>query len=407
MSKICDIAIIGAGPYGLSLAAHLNARGIEHRVFGKPLDTWRAHMPKDMHLKSDGFASNLDTPEDGGTLEAYCRERDLPYADQGVPVRLDVFNAYAGWFQKRFVPNLEEKHVVSLEKSANGFMLMLEDGERFEARKVVNAVGITWFAHVAPKLAALPDWAASHAFAHRDVDRFKGREVVVLGAGASAIDLAALLKDSGADVRVMAHADHIRFHAAPDPMDGTVLRQLRQPQSGIGPGWRSFLCVNAPLLFHRLPERMRLRATKNHLGPAPGWFMRERFEGRIPAMLGYEVLHAQTEGDRVALRVADRNGDQSTVTCDHVIGATGYRPELFKLPYLTAGLRHAIDQVENTAILNDQFETSVPGLYFTGPAAANSFGPLMRFMVGAEFAAPRLAAHLAHKLGARHLKRAA
>ncbi len=398
MTKICDVAIIGAGPYGLSLAAHLNASGIDFRVFGKPLDTWREHMPKDMHLKSDGFASNLDTPETGGTLEEYCRAHDLPYADQGLPVRLDIFNAYSGWFQKRFVPNLEETHVVGLEKSPNGFLLTLESGERFEARQVVNAVGISWFAHIAPKLAALPDWAASHSFAHRDGERFKDREVVVLGAGASAIDLAAHLKDSGADVRVMAHAGRVRFHDAPDPMDGTLLKQIRNPSTGIGPGWRSFLCVHAPLLFHRMPERLRLKATKNHLGPAPGWFMRERVEGRIPMLLGRDILHAQTEGDRVALRTLDANGAQETVACDHVIGATGYRPELHKLPFLDAALRNQIAQVENTAILSDQFESSVPGLYFTGPAAANSFGPLMRFMVGAEFAAPRLAAQLARKL---------
>ena len=407
MSKTCDIAIVGAGPYGLSLAAHLKARNIDFRIFGKPLKTWRAHMPKDMLLKSEGFASNLDTPEDGGTLKAYCAARGIAYADQGLPVSLDLFNDYARWFQTRYVRSLEEKNVVSLAQSPNGFMLELEDGERFEARQVVNAVGITWFAHMPSTLKGLPDWAASHSSAHRDVSQFKDREVIVLGAGASAIDLAALLKDSGAEVRVMARADHVRFHSAPDPMDTSLLRQIQTPSTGIGPGWRSFFCANTPLLFHRMPEKLRLRATERHLGPAPGWFMRERVEGRIPMLLGRELLHAQTEGDRVAMRIAGADGAQTTATCDHVIAATGYRPELYRLPFLTPDLLNAIAQVENTAILSDQFESSVPGLYFTGPAAANSFGPLMRFMVGAEFAAPRLAAHLARKLGATSWARAA
>lgn len=407
MSKICDVAIVGAGPYGLSLAAYLKAQNIDFRIFGKPLSTWRAHMPKDMLLKSEGFASNLDTPEDGGTLKAYCAARGIAYADQGLPVSLDLFNDYASWFQTRYVSGLEEKNVVSLEQSPNGFELELEDGERFEARQVVNAVGITWFAHMPSLLNGLPDWAASHSSAHRDVSQFKDREVIVLGGGASAIDLAALLRDSGADVRVMARADHVRFHAPPDPMDTSLLRQIQTPSTGIGPGWRSFFCANTPLLFHRMPEKLRLRATERHLGPAPGWFMRERVEGRIPMLLGQELLHAQTEGDRVAMRIAGADGAQTTVTCDHVIAATGYRPELYRLPFLTPDLLNAIAQVENTAILSDQFESSVPGLYFTGPAAANSFGPLMRFMVGAEFAAPRLAAHLARKLGATSWARAA
>lgn len=407
MTSICDVAIIGAGPYGLSLAANLSAMNIDVRVFGKPLDTWREHMPKGMLLKSDGFASNLHVPGGSGTLKAYCDAHGIAYADQGMPVPLDLFNAYAARFQKRYVPHLEEKNVTMLRQSPNGYLLELEDGERFQARCAVNAVGITWFAHMPHTLAGLPEWAASHSFAHRDVSQFKGRDVIVMGAGASAIDLAALLADSGADVRIVARAEHIRFHDAPDPMNATLLRQIQRPPTGLGPGWRSFFCANTPLLFHRMPEKLRLRATHNHLGPAPGWFMRKRVEGRIPMLLGNELLHAQTEGDRVALRVADRSGEQTTLICDHAIAATGYRPELHRLPYLAPELLNQIAQVENTAILSDRFESSLPGLYFTGPAAANSFGPLMRFMVGAEFAAPRIAAHLARRLGAVRYERAA
>lgn len=407
MTSICDVAIIGAGPYGLSLAANLNAMNIDARVFGKPLDTWCEHMPKDMLLKSDGFASNLHAPDGRGTLKAYYKAHGIAYADQGTPVRLDLFNAYAARFQKRYVPHLEQKNVTMLRQSPNGYLLELDDGERFQARHVVNAVGITWFAHMPHKLRGLPDWAASHSFAHRDVSQFKGRDAIVMGAGASAIDLAALLADSGADVRIVARAEHIRFHDAPDPANDTLLRQIQRPPTGLGPGWRSFFCANTPLLFHRMPEKIRLRATHNHLGPAPGWFMRKRVEGRIPMLLGRELLHAQTEGDRVALRVADENGEQTTLTCDHAIAATGYRPELHRLPYLAPELLKRIAQVENTAILSDRFESSLPGLYFTGPAAANSFGPLMRFMVGAEFAAPRIAAHLARRLGASRYEQAA
>ena len=407
MSQIVDVAIIGAGPYGLSLAAHLNTRNIDFRIFGKPMNSWREHMPKDMLLKSEGFASNLDAPNAGATLAAYCKARGIAYEDQGLPVPLSVFNDYASWFQRRYVPNLEEKNVVALEEGPHGFLLELEDGERLEARRVVNAVGITWFADMASPLKTLPAWAASHSFAHRDGAQFKGREVIVLGAGASAIDLAAQLADSGADVRILARADHIRFHDAPDSAAATLLNQIRNPSTGIGPGWRSFFCVNAPLLFHRMPEALRLRATERHLGPAPGWFMRERVDGRIPALLGRELLFAQTEGDRVALRVAGATGGQETLTCDHVVSATGFKPELHRLPYLKPELLARIAQVANTAILSDQFEASVPGLYFTGPAAANAFGPVLRFMVGAEFAAPRIAAHLSRKLGARQLKRAA
>ncbi|HEX3810255.1 MAG TPA: NAD(P)-binding domain-containing protein [Rhizomicrobium sp.] len=406
MRGSCDVAIIGAGPYGLSLAAHLNSFGISFRIFGRPLDTWRNHMPQDMRLKSEGFASNLSAPVPGSTLKAYCEARGIAYSDQGEPVKLDDFLSYAQWFRARFVSSLEDCTITSLEKSRDGYTLQTELGERFEAANVVMAVGITSFVHVPSKLRNLPLWAASHSFDHRDVSQFKDREVTVFGAGASAIDLADSLRTNGAHVQILARNDAIRYHSAPDPEDSSLLRQIQRPSSGIGPGWRSFFCANTPLLFHRMPESVRLRATRNHLGPAPGWFMRERVEGKIPAMLSHTLELAETHQGRVLLQVTDANGAEKALLTDHVIAATGYRPDLKRLPFLSPVLRERITQVLNTPVLSDQFETSQRGLYAMGPLAANSFGPLMRFMVGAEFAAPRVAAHLHKRLSASR-KRAA
>jgi thioredoxin reductase len=405
---LCDVAIIGAGPYGLSLAAHLNALGVDFRIFGKAMDTWRNHVPKGMLLKSEGFASSLSSPEAGSRLEDYCTANRLPYADRGLPVHIDQFNGYASEFQKRFVPNLEERLVTSLTRSGEIFRLVLDDGERVEARRVVLAVGITHFAWTPDAIASLPGWAASHSFAHNDVARFAGKEVTVLGAGASAIDLAAALHDAGACVRVVARRHVIPFHSSPSDSDLSLLNQLRRPPTTIGPGWRSFLCVHAPLLFHRMPEQMRLRAVKNHLGPAPGWFMRERFESRIPALLGKALTRAEALDGRVTLGLVDRaSGKELTMASDHVIAATGYRVDLTRLTFLSQSLRAAMDKVEGTPILNDQFESSVSGLFMTGVSAANSFGPMLRFMTGAEFAAPRLAAHLRRRVSTEPVRRAA
>ena len=401
VSQPVDVAIIGAGPYGLSLAAHLRQSGLSYRIFGKPLDTWRHHMPRGMHLKSEGFASNLSAPDSTSSLMAYCAARGLDYADRRVPVPLETFNAYADWFRLRHVPMLEQQNVAALDRDGDRYTLTLEDGETLTARHVVLAVGITWFADMPASLAHLPGHLASHSYAHHDVSAFKGRDVTVLGAGASAIDLAAALAEEGANVQILARAPKISFHSTPGPDEDTFLRKLHRPPTGIGPGWRSFFCVNTPLLFHRLPESLRLRATKNHLGPAPGWFMRERIEGIVPTMLGHDIVYAKAQSDQVELGVVDRSGTQRVIAADHVIAATGYRPDLAKLPFLAPVLRATIAQVQNTPVLSDNFETSAKGLYVTGPAAANAFGPLMRFMYGAEFAAPRLAQHLARRLGAQ------
>jgi thioredoxin reductase len=394
MSNPIDVAIIGAGPYGLSLAAHLSALGVPHRIFGKPLDTWRNHMPRTMQLKSEGLASSLSSPKAGSRLEDYCAERGLEYQDHDLPVALDQFNAYAASFVARFVPELEDTMVTGLVRDGEIFTVTLATGERLAARKVVMAVGITAFAYTPEILSGLGE-RVSHSFDHRDADRFKGKDVVVLGAGASAIDTAALLGDCGARVKILARTAAVRYHSPPDPDAGSLLKAIQKPQTGIGPGWRSYFCTNMPLVFHKLPEALRLRATRTHLGPAPGWFMRERIEGRIPTLLGRTLDRAELKDGRVSLTTS-----AEALSCDHVVSATGYRTDVERLSWLSTGLRSAIDTVEKTPILSDNFETSVDGLYFMGPAAANSFGPLMRFMVGSEFAAPRLAGHLHRRLGA-------
>src|SRR5271163_838281 len=144
MSKTTlPVAIIGAGPYGLSVAAHFRSRGIAFRIFGRPMDSWLAHMPKGMMLKSDGFASDIYDPESAFTLQRFCAERGIEYADSGVPVRLETFAEYGLTFKDRMVPELEDKLVVSVDRLPDGFRLQLEDGETLQARAVVLGVAIT------------------------------------------------------------------------------------------------------------------------------------------------------------------------------------------------------------------------------------------------------------------------
>ena len=406
MRNACDVAIIGAGPYGLSLAAHLGACGVDYRIFGKPLGTWREHMPKDMMLKSDGFASNLSAPTPDATLKAYCAARNISYSDEALPVSLDTFLAYADWFRSRFAPDVEDVQVTSLERGADGYALTLDSGERVNARQVVLAVGITWFAHTPDTLSGLPEELLSHSYDHREIAQFKGREVAVIGSGASAIDLASLLHECGASIRVVARTPKLEFNNVPDPDAETLLYKIQRPASGIGRGWRSYFCAAAPLLFYRLPEALKQRAIASHMRPAAGFFMRQKVEGKIPTMLGRSLTKAKAKCGRAELTLQDASGREETLTCDHVIAATGYKADLRRLPFLSRDLLAQVQRGE-APVISDNFETAAPGLHVMGLAAMHAFGPLLRFMYGAEFAAPRLGAHLGRKFDSRSARQAA
>ena len=397
-----DVAVVGAGPYGLSIASHLRARGIGHRIFGMPMQTWRTQMPQGMFLKSEGFASNLFDPSGSFTLRRYCAEHGLPYADFGLPVRREAFADYGVAFQQSCVPGLEQVDVTAVEQGSPGFRLTLDNGETFSARRVILAVGISHFAHMPAELMALPPALVSHSSRHADLGVFAGRDMLVLGAGASAIDCAALLVQAGASVRLVSRAPVIIFHDVPSQRPRPPLERLRAgPNSGLGRGWKLWLAANAPLLFHAMPEHFRLRVVRRNLGPESGWWTRAMVEGKVEFHLAQTVLDARERGGRVELALAGADGTRCTLAADHLIAGTGYRPDIQRLGFLSPALRARVSIVGGAPVLSRNFESSVAGLYFVGLAAANSFGLVLRFALGAGFAARRLARHLGRRSKSR------
>ena len=392
-----ETAIIGAGPYGLSIAAHFRRRGIPFRIFGRPMDSWLNHMPKGMMLKSDGFASNIYDPDQAFTLGKFCAEQGIEYSDTGRPVRLDTFSAYGLAFRERILPELEDKLVVNLDRAPEGFLLQLENGETVTARRVVLAVGITHFEYVPENLAHLPPELLSHSFRHADPEVFSGRSVVVIGGGASAIDLAAVLREADADVQLVARQSALKFHTAPTGKPRPRWQQIRHPQSGLGPGLRSRFFSDAPGLFHYLPESLRLEIVARTLGPSAGWFVKEKMS-RVPCLLGYTPQSAEVVGGKVRLHLRAADGSERDVLTEHVIAATGYKVDSRRLPFLSGEIRSKIRTAKGSPVLSPTFESSVPGIYFAGLAAANSFGPVMRFAFGAGFAARRLTEAMAKAL---------
>jgi thioredoxin reductase len=364
------------------------------------MHTWMTQMPRGMHLKSEGFASSLYDPESSFTISHYCQERSIPYADIGMPVALQTFIDYGLEFQRRFAPELENKLIRSVERVEGCFRIVLDDGEHVSARRVVVAVGVSHFGYIPPVLAALPSEFATHSSRHSTMQSVKDWEVAIVGAGASALDLAALLHEAGASVQLIARKSAIRFHDPPSKKPRSFAEQVCHPMTGIGPGWKLSFCAYSPWAFRYLPEAYRLRAVRQLLGPAPAWFIKEQVVGKVPFHLGNDVVGAKVAGGKVHLDLA--NADPANVgaarrrlAVDHVIAATGFKVDLQRLKFLDVGVRSTLRVVEQSPVLSSDFESSVPGLYFVGTSAASTFGPLMRFAYGARFTARRISTHLA------------
>jgi cation diffusion facilitator CzcD-associated flavoprotein CzcO len=399
---IQPVAVIGAGPFGLSTAAHLRHRGLPVRVFGEPMVSWRAHMPAGMLLKSTPVASSIDAPQRGHTLGDYCAAAGIPrlVKDEDI-IPVETFVAYGEWFTEQLVPDVERVRVVSVDRRGDGFELKLDSGEQFTARAVVVATGLSGLAHLPPELAgAAPDGPTpagpvSHSSHHHDLSRFSGRDLVVVGAGQSALETAVLAAEAGARVRVVARGKGAVAFGSP-PWEQPKLR----PESPFGRAWSLYAISYYPHPYRFLPPQARHFLVRRILGPLGAWWLRERFEGRVQVREVQRIVRSGVPADgHPVLAVQTPSGRIEEVAADHVIAATGYRVDVAAMDFLGPEVRARLAVSRGTPKLGAGYVSSVPGLYFTGLPAAASYGPVMRFVCGTEFASPRLAHHVARAHG--------
>jgi len=393
----CQVAIIGAGPYGLAAAAHLRAKNVDTRVFGAPMEFWMRHMPRGMFLRSAPSASNLGDPDGQLGLNRFRTAAGLPPTK---PVPIDDFVRYGQWFQEQAVPHLERRTVANVAPNSRGFHVRLDDGEEFHARRVVVATGISLFAKRPAHLADLPAAAVSHSFDQADLGRFRGQKVVVVGAGQSALESAALLHENGAAVEVLARTP--RVFMLPDGKStgfGAELRKrlspyVRPPFDIMGPRFASWL-IAWPRMYRRSPRALQNFLTARAVRPGGATWLAPRL-APVPIVTGCTITSAATTaGGLLRLKLSD--GSQRLV--DHLLLATGYRVDVSRYNFLAPELRDALRTREGYPVLQVGFEASVPGLHFLGTPAAGTFGPLCRFVVGTRYMAHELTRHIVNRNG--------
>ena len=381
-SRDCAVTIVGAGPYGLSCAAYLKAVGVEHRIFGEPMSFWEKQMPAGMCLRSNLGASHIADPQRTLTLDEYCRDS----GDQiSKPIPLGLFVNYGRWYQRRAVQHVEHRQVLRLDVASCGFTVTLSDGEEFATRRIVVATGIGSFASRPEVFSGSPASLASHSSEHNDLSKFKGQRIVVVGSGQSALESATILQEAGSHVEVIARRRtlnwvglHPRLHRL------GVLSRLMYSDRDVGPAGISRL-VAKPHLFRRFPRKFQDRTAYRAIRPAVAGWLRPRLLN-VPVTLGRRVVSAAVAGSRLRLRLDD--GTERLV--DHALLATGFRVDVTRYSFFSQALLKRIVTVDGYPVLKRGLESSTPGLHFVGKPAAWSFGPLLGFVSGAEFAATEL-----------------
>lgn len=384
-SRNGSFAVVGAGPYGLAVASHLRAAGVDVRIFGKVMDFWRNQMPVGMKLRSPLQGSNISDPKRALSLERFAAMEGRQL-DKALP--LEDFVKYGRWFQREALPDIDARDVVDIEHDMRGFRVTLDDGERLGFRAVVVATGIGSFPHRPAPFASLPAERLSHTSdrVNRDLSRFAGQRVVVIGSGQSALESAALMQEAGAEVEVVVRRPSVRFLKSSPFLEWLTdgkLNPFRAPGK-IGPVGINWL-IEHPHLFTLFPRRWQSWMNVRSIRPAGSSWLRRRTQNVI-FKTAREVVAASVSGAKVLLRF----NDGSDCVTDQVLLGTGYQVDIARYRFLSPDLLRAVRTVRGYPILNRGFESSLPGLYFVGTTAAYSFGPLCRFVAGTPFAARTL-----------------
>lgn len=382
----CDVAVIGAGPYGLSAGVHLKAKGIAVRVFGEPMEFWAQKMPEGMLLRSPRVASSLSDPDRAFTLEAYeAASKKEPCA----PLPLDTFVEYGKWFRHQLGSDLDQRNVLRVDRDQPGFRLTLQDGEELRPTYVVVAAGIGPFKKKPEVFRNLSTHQAIHCYEGRAIRKYSGKKVVVIGAGQSALESAALLQEANAQVEIIARQADLKWigqHSWLHHM-GPITSMLYSSHD-VGPVGISRL-VAYPKVVSYVPLKLRDKIRRRAVRPAGSRWLPDRLSA-VKITTGRSVSQATDLSGEVALKLDD--GSERRV--DHVVLGTGYTVDISRYDFLPQELTQDIKQFDGYPKLASGFRCSVPGLHFIGATAARSFGPLLYFVAGTEFASRELVSHL-------------
>jgi thioredoxin reductase len=389
-----DVLVIGAGPFGLSISAHLRHRGVEHTIVGRPMDTWRAHMPLGMFLKSEPYGSVISAAARGYDIGTYARLHGFDdYVDRVGPLSLERFLGYADWFTDQLVPDVRDLTVTNVTPEDGGFKVEFAEEAPVFARQVIVATGLLPYMHIPGELSGLPSDLMTHSSVHDRLDQFSGKRVAVIGAGQSALQTGALLQEVGAEVQVIARRPQLIWEEAVAP-ELRLPDYILRPPSKLCEGWGCAF-ADSPDAFRLLPESVRVRKALTSFGPKGAWWLRDRVEEVVEVLKGHQLRSAEPHGSGVRLHLD--GPERSSIEADHVIAGTGFRIDVARLTYLSEEIQAGLTTRGNCPLVNRAGESTIPGMYFAGAITSVSLGPGVRFISGTHQTAPQLAKSVARR----------
>ena len=371
-----QLLILGAGPFGLSMAAYARQNGLDFLHLGRPCDFWKNNMPRGMFLRS-GIDWQLD-PRGEFSLERFVREQDIRAYS---PLPLDIYWQYLDWFMTMTRLDPLPVLVRMLRRSGQGFLAELEDGTSIEARQVVLATGFRYFAHFPEALVRrLPPGRFSHTCTTVDPAPWAGQRLLILGGRQSAFETAAIFRENGVGpIHLSYRHDTPRFEEADWTWVSALIDRVEH-----NPAW-----------FRNLPaaekEAYRYKFWAEGRLKIEPWLESRIAQPHIVLHPRTELLHSRVLKNN-ALQVELSN--QKSIEVDHILLATGYQVQVRNLPFLDPGLLDAIRTDHGYPVLDEHFQSSVPGLYASSFMATQDFGPFMAFTISAPMAARLIGKHL-------------
>ncbi len=372
------VAIIGAGPYGLSYAAYCQALGIEYILFGVWMDLWVSKISPDSILRSHIALSCPASPAGQSIINDWSNENIAMKNGDGSNNRFSTqqFLSFMRYFTKLNKINEAKGLISSINKQAGRFLITTNAGMEQEFTDVVIATGLTGMRnYIDADLNVQSDYLI-YSDEISKMTSLEKEHVIIIGSGQSAAESAVIaLKQGAHQITFINRGLEQKYAAVHTANSAEKRRDLFELQYVL------------PLL----DDDKRYSKMQGLLPPSMEPEYEALFTGnpKINWYFDFNISMITRKAEKICVV-----SDQATVAGDVIIACTGFKMHSKKLPF-SLMLDCPLD-VNNKGlpIIDKKGRTSVAGFYVTGGLSFLRYGPQANFIFGTEVITKALIADL-------------